>query len=363
MIAYWLLFASASALALISSNRAFLSSNHTQLYKINSLWWIIIVILSIIIGLRHQVGGDWSGYLNIYNLIDSADFVSSDISLMMDPGYLYLNIIASNLGIGVYGVNFVAALVFSYGLATFCRQLPRPLLALAISIPYLTIVVAMGYSRQSLALGISMIAFSHLRHDRVWKFTFLILLAVTFHKTAIALIPLLLASQATNRAAIIFWGVCLAPVLYFLFLSNSIGFLLEHYVLNIEEGFVSQGAMIRVIMNTVPAIIFLSYSRRFIINTSDYNLLRSFSWATILCLFGLMLTDASAAIDRLALYLLPLQLLVFSYLPDAFTNNLKLRQIIIIGIIAYYASVLFVWLNFGVHSQEWIPYKSILFNY
>ena len=37
---------------------------------------------------------------------------------------------------------------------------------------------------------------------------------------------------------------------YFLFLSNSIGFLLEHYVLNIEEGFVSQGAMIRVIMNT-----------------------------------------------------------------------------------------------------------------
>jgi len=362
MIAYWLLFITASSLALISSNRIFTTANTAEFYRMNALWWVVIALLSVVIGLRHEVGGDWSGYLKIFTLIDSDEFSASSISVMMDPGYLFLNVVASELGIGVHGVNFIAAIIFSVGLAVFCRQLPRPLLALAVAIPYLIIVVAMGYSRQSLALGLSMMAFAYLRNDQIWKFTILILVAVTFHKTAIALIPLLLASQATNRTAIIFWGILIAPVMYALFLSESIGFLLEHYVMNIEEGFQSTGALIRVGMNTVPALIFLSYSHRFAINQSDYNWLTLFSWATIVCLIGLLLTEASAAIDRLALYLLPLQLLVFSYLPDAFTRDKGIKQLIIVGIIFYYSCVLFVWLNFGKHSQEWLPYQNILFN-
>ncbi|MDC0091609.1 EpsG family protein [Gammaproteobacteria bacterium] len=362
MTAYWLLFLSASFLAVIASNRVFTTNNTAELYRINSLWWTIIAMLSIIIGLRHEVGGDWSGYLQIFTWIDEGEYLNSTMSAMMDPGYLLLNIVASNLGIGIHGVNFIAAAVFSIGLGVFCRQLPRPLLALAIAIPYLTIVVAMGYSRQSIALGLSMIAFTHLRNDKIWKFCILILIACTFHKTAVILIPLLIASQATNRAAIIFWGIFSAPILYSLLLSDSLGFLLEHYIMNIEEGFQSQGALIRVGMNVVPAVIFLCYSRRFIINQSDYNWLTLFSWATILCLVGLLLTEASAAIDRLALYLLPLQLLVFSYLPDAFTKDKALKQLIILGIIFYYGCVLFVWLNFGKHSQEWLPYQTILFN-
>ncbi len=360
MTLYWVLFSSASTLALISQNRIFSDLNRLKLYKLNSLWWGLIIVLTLIIGLRHEVGGDWSGYLNIFYLIDSDEFSSSDISLMMDPGYLYLNLISSYFGLGVYGVNFIAAFIFALGLSIFCRQLPRPLLALAVAIPYLTIVVAMGYSRQSLALGLGMIAYSCLRNDQVWKFIILILFAATFHKTAIALIPLVLASQSTNRIAVIAWLIILTPILYFLFLSNAMAFLLEHYVLNVQEGFQSQGALIRVGMNLVPAVIFLLYSARFSFNKSDANLLKLFSWATFACLLGLFLTDASAAIDRLALYILPLQLLVFSYLPDAFTNDYTSRKLIVIGIIFYYSAVLFVWLNFGVHSQEWLPYSNVL---
>ena len=191
MIAYWLLFITASSLALISSNRIFTTANTAEFYRMNALWWVVIALLSVVIGLRHEVGGDWSGYLKIFTLIDSDEFSASSISVMMDPGYLFLNVVASELGIGVHGVNFIAAIIFSVGLAVFCRQLPRPLLALAVAIPYLIIVVAMGYSRQSLALGLSMMAFAYLRNDQIWKFTILILVAVTFHKTAIALIPLL----------------------------------------------------------------------------------------------------------------------------------------------------------------------------
>jgi hypothetical protein len=317
-------------------------------------------VLVAIIGLRHQVGGDWSGYLQIFSFIDSPDFASGSVSVMMDPGYLMLNKISSVANFGVYGVNVMCASIFSVGLVVFCRQLPRPLLGLAVAVPYLVIVVAMGYSRQSVALGLAMLAYTALRNDYIWKFIICILVAATFHKTAIGLLPLLLASQTTNRVALIFWGLCSAPLFYFLFLADSMGFLLEHYVLNVEEIFVSQGAFIRLGMNLIPALIFLAYSHRLSINQSDKNFLNILSWVTIISFAALFFTEASAAIDRLALYLLPLQILIFSYLPNAFTNNIQIRQFIVLGILLYYSFVLFVWLNFGVHSEDWLPYQSVI---
>ncbi len=361
MITYWILYFGVSGLAVIANNRTFSDSNSQILYKLNPLWLFIIFVLSVLIGFRLEVGGDWIQYVEIYDAIGSAEF-DGQISVMMDPGYLYLNLIMSKFNTGIYGVNLVTGIIFSTGLAIFCRQFPRPLLALTVAIPYLTIVVAMGYSRQSAALGFAMIALAALRNDDTRKFIIFILIAATFHKTAIALIPLVLASQATNRLAVIVWGFVTIPVLYFLFLSDSIAFLLEHYVMNIDERFQSQGALIRVGMNIVAAIIFLMFSSRFSINQSDKNWLKLFAWITIFCFFGLLLTESSAAIDRLALYLLPLQLVVFSYLPDAFTNDKQLKKLIILLIAVYYGLVLFVWLNFGVHSQEWLPYKNILMN-
>jgi len=361
MITYWILFFAISGLALIANNRNFATSDSLVLYKLNYLWLFIIFILSIFIGFRYQVGGDWIQYVEIYDAIGSAEF-DGQISVMMDPGYLYLNLLMSKLNTGIYGVNLVTGIIFSTGLAIFCRQFPRPLLALAVAIPYLTIVVAMGYSRQSAALGFAMIAFAALRNDNTVRFIIFIIIAATFHKTAIVLIPLVLASQSTNRLAVIIWGFATVPILYFLFLSDSIAFLLEHYVMNIDERFQSQGALIRVGMNVVSAIIFLMFASRFSVSQSDRNWLKLFSWITLICLFGLLVSDSSAAIDRLALYLLPLQLVVFSYLPDAFTNDKELKKLIILFIVSYYGLVLFVWLNFGVHSQEWLPYKNILIN-
>lgn len=361
MITYWILFLGVSGLALIAKNRNFSTTDTLVLYKLNYLWLFIIFVLSILIGFRFEVGGDWIQYVEIYDAIGSAEF-DGQISLMMDPGYLYLNLLMSKFNAGIYGVNLASGIIFSTGLAVFCRQFPRPLLALTVAIPYLIIVVAMGYSRQSSALGFAMIALAALRNDNTRKFIILILIAATFHKTAIVLIPLVLASQSTNRLAVIMWGLVTAPILYFLFLSSSMAFLLEHYVLNIDEQFQSQGALVRVGMNVVAAIIFLMFASRFSVSQSDRNWLRLFSWVTLICLIGLLVSDSSAAIDRLALYLLPLQLVVFSYLPDAFTDDKELKKIIILFIALYYGLVLFVWLNFGVHSQHWLPYKNILIN-
>jgi hypothetical protein len=69
---------------------------------------------------------------------------------------------------------------------------------------------------------------------------------------------------------------------------------------------------------------------------------------------------SSSALDRVALYMLPIQIVVFSYLPDIFTKNNRVSVLFVCIIIFYCALVQFVWLNYAVNSWAWIPYQSIL---
>lgn len=65
----------------------------------------------------------------------------------------------------------------------------------------------------------------------------------------------------------------------------------------------------------------------------------------------------STALDRMALYLLPLQLFVFSHLPDVISAHGR-RNFKVVGLmLCYYALVLFVWLNFADNAHGWVPYQ------
>ena len=104
------------------------------------------VFLTLLIGLRDQVGGDWFSYLPY--IARSTGLTLVDVFLESDPGYGLFNWIGANLGGSVFLVNTLCGLVFTIGLLAFCRSQPRPLLALTLAFPYLVTVVAMGYSRR-----------------------------------------------------------------------------------------------------------------------------------------------------------------------------------------------------------------------
>ena len=67
---------------------------------------------------------------------------------------------------------------------------------------------------------------------------------------------------------------------------------------------------------------------------------------------------SSTAVDRVALYLIPLQLFVFARLPRLAATT-KTRTLVVLGIVGYYASVQFVWLNFATDSAGWGPYQCM----
>ena len=114
------------------------------------------LFLTLLIGLREQVGGDWFNYFPYLNRARGLPFAA--MLLSNEPGYGLLNWVGANVGGSIYFVNTICGLVFTVGLLLFCRSQPRPWLALCLAFPYLVTVVAMGYSRQGVAIGLEMIA-------------------------------------------------------------------------------------------------------------------------------------------------------------------------------------------------------------
>ena len=78
--------------------------------------------------------------------------------------------------------------------------------------------------------------------------------------------------------------------------------------------------------------------------------------AALITVGVLLVSPSSTAVDRVALYLLPLQLYVFARLPDLLGQGGKRRNWVL-AVVGYYAVVLFVWLNFATHSKYWLPYQ------
>jgi len=68
---------------------------------------------------------------------------------------------------------------------------------------------------------------------------------------------------------------------------------------------------------------------------------------------------ASTAVDRMALYFIPIQMVVFSRLPYLLSKNIS-PNITSYGIILGYALVLFVWLNYASHAKYWLPYQNAI---
>lgn len=362
MSLYFVFFSFFAFFAIIGSSRIN-SGNHYQRLdtSIDFAWYLVLIFLTMIIGFRLEVGGDWGSYLNYVEFMGTVTSLSDHFVITQDPAYTLLNWASAKAGFSIFGVNLVCGLIFSYGLIKLCRSLPRPFLALAVAFPYLIIVVGMGYSRQGAALGLSLLALRALTRDRFMYFTIMILVAALFHKTAIVLLGAAVLAVTNNRKRIIFLFSILGIVLYFLFLKDAIERLFLYYYF--ENQYESSGALIRLSMLVLPSLIILLFPGRFKMHPKELSLWKSFAFVSLFSFTVFFLVDASTAIDRMALYLLPIQMVVFSYLPEFFGYKSESRQWIVLLIILLYALIMYVWLVFANYSIYWQPYRSFLFEF
>ena len=314
-------------------------------------WLLATSVFCILIGLRYEVGGDWKNYLVNLKPVSRLDF--GQILSLDDPGYHLLEWLSLKAGWGIYGVNLAGAAIFSGGLFRFCKFLPRPWLALVAAVPYLIIVLGMGYTRQGIALGCAMVGLVAFAEGRVLRFVIWIVLGATFHKTAVLLLPFAALASSQRRIITALWVAAVTLTAYVLLLADSVDVLKRGYL---EAKYESQGAFVRLLMNAVPAVLYLSRQRDFQRILPGTRMWFWFSIASLILLAILFISPSSTAVDRIALYMLPLQLVVFSSLPEC-RGPRSTNQALVVVIVLYYAAVLFTWLNYAATSYTWIPYR------
>ena len=323
-------------------------------FKQSKFSWVVIgIIFTLFIGYRHEVGGDWGAYLRHFNAMSY--FTIEEIAKRSDPGYYLINWFMQDWGYDIYSVNLICGAIFMTGLIIFARRQPNPWLAIAVATPYLIVVVAMGYTRQAVALGLMFWGLVALEKRQFKQFLILMVLAATFHKSAVLMIGLGIFLQGNGRLIRTLAVVIVASGIYNAFLADYQDDLWKNYV---EEQMQSQGAIIRVAMNFLPSVIFLLFRKRWKQEFNDYSFWVMIALGSLASVF--LVTLASTAIDRVALYFTPIQVVVYSRLPYLLRDRFN-PQMVTFGILIYYLLVLYVWLNYATHARFWVPYQNAMF--
>jgi len=350
---YWVLFLIPAYLAIVRLRPNLQSKPGYRRDDWPLLWKSIFIFLIFFIGFRHEVGGDWENYLEMLHSYTDTLNARGDF-LYQDPAFVLLNQLSVKTDLGIYLLNFISAIFFTFGLTVFCRAQPRPWLALAVAVPYLITVVAMGYTRQGVAIGVAMMAMASLSQGRIIRFVLWIALASTFHKSAIILLPMAVLANTKQRIFTFVWVSVTGFLLFALMLQETLSFLMAGYL---EDAMQSSGAAIRIGMNAVPATLFLLFRKRFQLSAQQHSFWSWMSWSALLLAGLLAVSPSSTAVDRIALYWIPLQLFVLSRLPNALGQRDGSNLLWVVVVVIYSAAVHFVWLFYADTAFAWLPYQ------
>ncbi len=321
-----------------------------------SLFWTLLVV---IIGLRHDVGGDWFNYIENYRYYEGLSFSDAKILfLLKDPAYDFIYWFSLEYLNGIYATNLICAIIFTTGLVKLCRNLsPMPWLAIAIAMPYIILVVSLGYTRQAAALGFLMYGLVCLVNGENRKFYILLILGSLFHSTLILMTAVgVLYNYRSNIKSNIRLMIFLTLILTLAVIQSAkLDFLVYQYITNTE--LMSHGAILRILINAIPAFIVIIYRNRFrevFYDTRLWLILSIISIALIPTSFYI-----STVADRVAIYSTPLQLIILSRLP-VLISSLHFRTWFVIVTIVTYLLYMIAWLNLGIHASGWLPYNNLL---
>ncbi|NNG81648.1 EpsG family protein [Acinetobacter sp. ANC 5378] len=351
MVIYWLIWFYLCLCNMLSSYK----NNVGKVFLI-----ITFLFLFIFIGFRYKVGVDWYSYLLFYELTKYTDLKS--IILGVDPAYNILNYIGNILGYqDTFFVNAICGFLALFFLMKTTLKLEKYWLALLIYFPYHLLVVSMNYNRQAVAISISLWAFCKLLERRFIQFSFLIIFAALFHKTAISLLlflPILLYTKFQQFKILNIFYIVVSLILLSIIIYYS-SFQDTNVYLQGNEDMNSKGFFIRWTYHLIPLFLFYKYNY-FFKKQSYYPVIHYFC---ILVLFMLPLgIGFSTLADRFNLYLIFFDLFVictiFSYLSKV--NKIFLLMVLIL----FYTMQMYLWFFHGYWAiKAWIPYQNYIYNY
>ena len=350
LLVYWCMFAVPALSAILSGTRASVRPNPGISLA------LLLTAFMLLVGLRYEVGGDWFTYEEIIQYIEDESLTES--MKYGDVGFTFISWLSTRAGLGTLGPSMLCGAILMYGLWRFSKRLPDPWLVVAAAVPYLIIVVGMGYVRQSAAIGFVLIALIAFEERSLGRFSFWMIMGVLFHVSALCIMPVV-AFVIVRKwpAGLVPLGILTVP-LYYLLLRPRLDRFYENYVVAEYD---SSGAFIRLAMNAVPAVLFFIYRNRYALDDRGRALWTTMSVLALALVVLVVVSPATTAIDRVGLYCIPLQLFVFGTLISVLGRTRELHRLLTFAALGYYAAVLFTWLNYATHAEYWLPYRTVIF--
>lgn len=322
------------------------------------LGWALMGLFSItlcfFIGFRSEVGKDWFQYNYIYDVI--AEMPLGAALDFTDLGYAWLNWVSHQMGFGITGVFLICAVILVVGIVMFAAQTPYPWVAMAVTMPHIVTVMAMDHVRQTTALGFILIGLALLARDKVWAFLICVVLGALFHRTGIIVFAFGLVLVTKNRALLYPAFLIIAGTMIQYMLSDRLDVYSSRY-LESEAG--SRGALIRLVVNAVPAIAFLWLRNRMELPPKFRKVMTIMAWAAIVSVVIMPVSPSTVVIDRLGKYFLPVQILFFPMFLARFQGFL-VRGLIAGLLVLYLAVTQIYWLSTSQLAQNyWLPYRIL----
>lgn len=354
MTIYWILF----SLPLIGLCLSALGKA-----KSDFVFWVFTVIfVTLIIGLRFEVGCDWWNYLDNQEFYDShglndglsnPNWPDARERIFSAPLYEITSLVSARLSLGVLGTNLFCGVLFCIGLSMFCRVLPMPWLGWLIATPYLIVTVAMGFTAQATAVGLLLMGLAASRSGSTIPFLVSVVVGAGFHQPLIGFLPLALLLRTRPISLTLFSSfLTIASLLIGALLAPQIIQLVQDYV--VSPRYPSAGSVLRTTMTLIPAVCLLA-ARRWMEPLTPLGLFFvRLSWGAPL-LFILAFFFPSA-IDRIGIYFVPIQIFALPFLISQPVLR-KYRLPLISFIVVFFAAYLYVWLRYGLHAYCWVPYQ------
>jgi len=281
---------------------------------------VLYLFLILFIGARYEVGGDWNYYLYEMFYKDART----------DLGYEILSLVGKNISTqhGIIFVNLCCAFLFLSCLFFLVTRFRYPFAGLLVAFPYSITVMAMGYTRQSVAIGFSFVAMYFMTRNDNFKSIIFILIGGLFHKSiAILLIflPLLYLRQVDIKKVCM--GIVFFLVLALICFKFDIfaGYISKIKFLYLSDIHYSKGGFIRIAIHIIPLVLYI-----FMRNTLA---------------------------DRLGLYFIFFDIVIFSIFLERLEVKLKFTLAFLIIIENFL--IFYVWYNYSFYSiHYWQPYKN-----
>lgn len=356
MFIYWLLFAFPAAMALAYPVRLQRTGPSSAHGPAQGLAFLSFVVFYVLLGaLRFQTGGDWDTYDDTFNDI-KVDTIAYAMT-RTDPLYGVLNWLSAKADTGIYAVNGICCGLLGYGTVAAAIRLREPWLAVLIAVPYLLIVVGLGYVRQGAAIGLILIAIANLDRSRPLRTIGFLVLATGFHSAAALALPVFAWALVKRNKVLAVFGTLVAAAIFVFVLAPRIGTFEQGYV---EAEYDSGGATVRVMMGLLPSLLILARWRSFAASPRVRSVWLLMALANVGALVGLVLSPSSTAVDRIALFFSVIQLAAFGEFRGLVGISERMVLITRLALIGVAAAVQMVWLVFGTHAVYWVPYKSVL---